>query len=184
MALKATIYKADVQIADLDRQYYQDHALTIARHPSETDERMMVRLLAFLLHAHEHLSFGKGLSTADEPDLWQHDLTGAIACWIDVGLPDERRLSKACGRAERVYVYAYGGRAASVWWEQNAGKLARTERLTVRLLSDDDLATLGGLAQRNMRLQCTIQDGSVWLSDGQQSVPVTPETLLAPRADH
>ncbi len=103
---------------------------------------------------------------------------------IDVGLPDERRLSKACGRAERVYVYAYGGRAASVWWEQNAGKLARAERLTVRLLSDDDLATLGRLAQRNMRLQCTIQDGSVWLSDGQHSVPVTPETLLAPRADH
>ena len=91
MALKATIFKADLQIADMDRNHYGNHALTLARHPSETDERMMVRLLAFAIHADEQLSFGKGLSTEDEPDLWQKDLTGAIERWIDVGLPDERQ---------------------------------------------------------------------------------------------
>jgi len=102
MALNATIFKAVLQIADMDRNYYRDHALTIARHPSETDERMMVRLLAFVLHAHEALSFGKGLSADGEPDLWQKDLTGAIELWIDVGQPDEKSIRKACGRAKQV----------------------------------------------------------------------------------
>ena len=110
MALSSTICKATLQIADTDRNYYADHALTIARHPSETDERMMMRLLAFALNAHEHLAFGRGLST-DEPDLWQKDLTGAIVHWIEVGQPDEKSLLRACGRAERVTVYSYGNRA-------------------------------------------------------------------------
>src|SRR5678816_1520267 len=111
MALKATIFKAELSIADVDRGYYADHALTIARHPSETDGRMMVRLLAFALNAHERLEFGKGLSDTDEPDLWQKSLTGAIEHWIEVGQPDDKRLLRACGRADRVTVYAYGNRA-------------------------------------------------------------------------
>ena len=115
MALKATIFKAAVQIADTDRNYYQTHALTLARHPSETDERMMVRLLAFALHAHESLLFGKGLSADDEPDLCRKDLTGAIQLWIDVGQPDEKRLRKACGRASQVVVYSYGTTSARAW---------------------------------------------------------------------
>src|SRR5512147_3279852 len=106
MALKSTIFKAELQISDMDRNYYGSHSLTIARHPSETDERMMVRLLAFALHANEGLAFGRGLSTDDEPDLWQRDLTGAIRLWIDVGLPDEKLLRRACGRADEVVVYA------------------------------------------------------------------------------
>ena len=118
MALKSTIFKAELSVADIDRGYYGDHALTIARHPSETDERMMVRLLAFALHADDALTFGRGLSSEDEPDLSRRDLTGTIELWIDVGLPDERDLRKACGRSREVHVYAYGGRACALWWEK------------------------------------------------------------------
>jgi len=130
MALKSTIFKADLQIADMDRQYYDGHGLTIARHPSETDERMMVRILAFVLHAHEALSFGKGLSTDDEPDLWQKDLTGAIELWIDVGQPDEKRIMKACGRSNQVMIYSYSS-MSNIWWNQIASKVDRAKNLSV-----------------------------------------------------
>ena len=116
MALKSTIYKADCQISDIDRGYYQPHYLTIALHPSETEERMMVRLLAFVLNAHEHLQFSKGLSTDDEPDLWKKSLTGDIELWIDAGMPDEKRIRKASNRADKVIIYTYGGRN-NVWWK-------------------------------------------------------------------
>ncbi|MFA7278458.1 MAG: YaeQ family protein [Sterolibacterium sp.] len=172
MALKATIFKAVLQIADMDRNYYHDHALTLARHPSETDERMMVRLLAFALHAHDDLSFGKGLSTDDEPDLWQKDLTGAIETWIDVGLPDEKLVRKACGRARQVYVYSYGGRVADMWWAQAAGKLDRIGNLSVINLPVTSSQGLAKLAQRNMQLQCNIQEGQVLVTDQDNSVQV------------
>ena len=94
MSLRPTICKASLDISDLDRQYYANHALTIARHPSETDERMMVRLLAFALFADEALAFGAGLSDSDEPDLWAKDLTGDIDCWIEIGQPDPRIVRK------------------------------------------------------------------------------------------
>ncbi len=165
MALKATIFKAELQIADMDRNYYLTHSLTLARHPSETDERMMVRLLVFALHAHEALMFGQGLSADDEPDLWQKDLTGAIELWIDVGLPDEKLIRKACGRARQVFLYNYGGRAAEIWWEQNRSKLERLGNLTVMSMSPETSAALAKLAQRNMQLHCTIQDGDIWLAD-------------------
>src|SRR5476651_1029772 len=132
MALKSTIFKAELQVSDLDRDHFATHALTIARHPSETDERMMVRVLAFALHASDALSFGRGLSTDDEPDLWQKDLTGSIETWIDVGQPDDKRIRKACGRAGQVYIYSYGGHASKLWWTQISDKLERTRNLTVR----------------------------------------------------
>jgi uncharacterized protein YaeQ len=176
MAIKATIFKADLQIADMDRNYYGDHALTLARHPSETDERLMVRLLAFALNAHESLQFGKGLSAEDEPDLSQRDLTGAIQLWIEVGLPDERAMRKASGRATQVRVYSYGGHAAELWWNQVQDKVARCDNLEVVDLPSDATRTLGTLAQRNMRLQCTIQDGQVWLTDGSTTADVEPVT--------
>jgi len=169
MALKATIFKADLQVADMDRHYYGDHALTIARHPSETDERMMVRVLAFALHAHEALAFGKGLSTDDEPDLWQKDLTGAINLWIEVGQPDERRLLKACGRSSQVVVYSYSS-ASNIWWTQVAAKLERARNLRVINLPASATTELAGLAQRTMQLQCTIQDAQVWVTNGEQTV--------------
>ena len=179
MALKATIFKAELQIADMDRNYYHDHALTLARHPSETDERMMVRLLAFALHAHEALTFANGLSTNDEPDLWQKDLTGAIALWIDVGLPDEKEIRKACGRSEQVCIYSYGGRVADMWWEQCRSKLERSRNLTVYAVSAESSKALAQLAQRNMQLHCTIQDGQIWLADQNERVLVAVARLSA-----
>jgi uncharacterized protein YaeQ len=180
MALKATICKATLQIADMDRNYYHDHVLTIARHPSETDERMMVRVLAFALHAGDALSFGKGLSTDDEPDLWQKDLTGAIETWIDVGLPDEKRIRKACGRADQVVIYTYGGHGASLWWDQVSGKLERARNLTVVNLAQASTRALAKLASRNMRLHCTIQDEQIWLADEKATVPVELATVRLP----
>ena len=174
MALKATIFKADLQIADMDRNYYGDHSVTLARHPSETDERMMVRLLAFALNASDTLAFTKGLSSDEEPDLWQKDLTDTIELWIEVGLPDEQRLRKASNRSKQVIVYAYGGRGADVWWKQIESKLIRFDNLTVYNLPDDSGERLATLAQRTMRLQCTVQEGTVWLGDGEKGIEVEP----------
>lgn len=175
MALKSTVFKANLQIADMERHYYNDHALTLARHPSETDERMMVRLLAFALQAHELLAFGQGMTDGDEADIWRKDLTGKIEQWIDVGLPDERLVRKACGRADEVLVYAYGGRTAEMWFEQNRNAFARLRNLGVFNLPQEQTKALAELAQRTMILQCTIQDGQVWLSDGERSVELQCE---------
>ncbi len=179
MALKSTIFKVDLAVADIDRGYYRDHALTIARHPSETDERMMVRVLAFALYADEALAFGRGLSAEDEPDLSQRDLTGAILRWIEVGLPDERELRRACGRAREVDVLAYGGRAVELWWQGARDKLERQERLAVRELPLEASRALAALANRSMRLQVTIQEGHVLVANGAASVPVDLRVLKA-----
>lgn len=170
MALKATIFKAELQIADMDRNYYHDHALTIARHPSETDERMMVRLLAFALHAHEALTFANGMGIDNEPDLWQKDLTGAIDLWIDVGQPDEKRIRKACGRAKQVFIYSYGGKSVSVWREQIRGTYEQLGNLTTINLPAAASQSLAKLVQRSMQLQCTIHDGQVWVADKNNTV--------------
>lgn len=175
MALKATVYKAELQISDIDRGYYAEHALTLARHPSETGERLMVRLLAFAMHAGDTLEFGRGLSTDDEPDLWQRDATGNIEHWLEVGLPDERRLRRAAGRAGRVTLLAYGQRAFDVWRQKHQTALARLDRLTVWSLPDDTVAALGALGGRNMSLQCIVQDGQLTLSDASVSVTVEPQ---------
>ena len=179
MALKATICKAELSIADMDRGYYADHALTLARHPSETDERMMVRLLAFALHAHERLAFGKGLSTEDEPDLWQKDYGGEVELWIDVGLPDPKWLRKASTQARRVVVISYGGKGADLWWSQNGADLQRFDNLAVMALVPDESRGLADLAARNMRLQCNIQERQVWLGDGKRSLSIEPRWLKA-----
>jgi len=176
MALKATICKAELNIADMDRGYYADHALTLAQHPSENDERLMLRLLAFALHAHEYLAFTKGLSDPDEPDLWQKDLTGAIDVWIDLGQPDEKRVMKACGRSRQVVVIAYGN-AAPIWWEGIAPKLERARNLSVQRLVASGDTPLAAFVQKNMSLQCTVQDGQIWLSDGNRSAQVDVVTL-------
>lgn len=172
MAIKATIYKANLQIADMERHYYQDHALTLAQHPSETDERLMVRLLAFSLHANAYLEFGQGMISDEEADLWQKDLTGAIDLWIDVGIPDEKLVRKACNRAEKVVVYCYGGRTADIWYAQNSGLFERQRNLTIVNLPVESTKALAKLAKRTMDLQCTMQDEQVWLSDGAESVLV------------
>ncbi len=180
MALKSTIVKAELQIADLDRNYYATHALTVARHPSETDARMMVRVLAFMLHADEALAFGKGLSSEDEPDLWRKDLTGAVDLWIEVGLPDEKRLRRACGRSNRVVVLSYGGRVAEMWWQQNQAALRKLDKLTVIDLAADETQALAALAQRGMTLQCTLQEHEVWLIADGETLHLAPQTRMAP----
>ena len=172
MALKSTMFKADVSIADIDRGYYQDHVLRIAQHPSETNERMMVRLLAFALHADDALEFGRGISTDDEPDLWRRDMTGAIKAWIDVGLPDEREVRKACGRADQVHILAYGGRAVDLWWQAAREKLERQDRLSVSEVPLAASRALAELADRTMRLQVTIQEGHVLVGNGATTVGV------------
>ena len=171
MALKSTIYKADLSIADMDRGYYEDHQLTIAQHPSENDERMMLRILAFALHANEQLSLTKGLSDVDEPDIWQKDLTDALILWIELGQPDERRLLKAMSRSQQVAVYCSVD-ATSRWWTQLDNRIHRAKNLTVRYVAQSTTRELAALAQRTMKLQCTIQDGQAWISNGDTSVEV------------
>lgn len=183
LALKSTIYKAQLQIADMDRQLYADHPLTLALHPSETEERLVVRLLAFALQVPQgnergNLVFARGLSDTEEPDLWQHDLTGQLVQWIEVGQPDERRLAKACSRAERVTVFAYAA-STPVWWSGLASRLARLDRLAVWQLPAPQAQALAATAQRSMQWQVTVQDGLVWVANGSTSVELSPVALKA-----
>ena len=175
MAIKSTIYKIDLQVSDMDRNYYQPHSLTIAKHPSETDERMMVRLIGFALYANEALIFGKGLSDDEEPDLWQKDLTGAIELWMDVGLSTERDIRKAAGRAKQVVVVLYGGRTADMWWTQNSRALLKINNLTVINLTDTQALT--SIAERSLNLSCTIQDGQILVGHAAGSFELTPSIL-------
>lgn len=171
MALRATIYKADLQIADMDRHYYADHALTVARHPSETDERMMARVLAYALNATDGIAFTKGLFDVDEPEVWVKNLVGEIMLWIDLGQPDETRIRRACGRAGQVVVLCYSS-SCELWWKQIASKLTRLSNLTVLQLPAETSQALAALAERSMRLQCMVQDGEVWINTDTENVPV------------
>ena len=177
MALKATIFKVDLQVSDMDRPHYGSYALTVARHPSETDQRLMVRLLAFAMLAGEDLRFGRGLSSEDEADLFEPDPTGRIEHWIDVGTPDPRDLRKACGQARQVTLVTYG-RAVDVWWRQHGPALSGQRNLTVLRLPSEATEALATLAARNLSLQCLIQDGILWLSAGEVTIQVEPEWLL------
>jgi uncharacterized protein YaeQ len=185
MALKATIFKATVQIADMDRALYATHQLTLARHPSETDERMMVRLLAFALHVppDDHdgaLVLARGLADDDEPDLWQHSLDGQLRHWLEVGQPaDDRRLARASGRADRVTLYCYSS-SALIWWAGVQNKVARLENLAVWNLPATQTQALAKLAARSMQLQVTVQDGQLWVGNGDDSLEVHPVVLKAP----
>ena len=179
MALGSTVFKARISVADVDRGYYADHALALARHPSETDERMMVRLLAFVLHAAERLEFGPGLSTPDEPALRRTTLSGELELWIEVGLPEEKTLRRAVGRAARVVVFAYGGRGVDIWWQKQGGAISRLPRLEVWRIAGEECAALGGLARPGMELQFTRQDGALLVSSVRGVVEVTPVSLYA-----
>lgn len=172
MALKSTVFKADLQVSDMDRHYYQGHALTIAQHPSETDERMMVRVLAFALNADEALVFGKGLSSEDEPDLWRKELTGEVDLWIELGQPDEQRIRRAAGRSNRVIIYTYSGRAAEVWWKKTAAAVARTKNVTVIDVAPATVEALAALTERTMQLQFMVQDGHAQVISGETIIPV------------
>jgi uncharacterized protein YaeQ len=172
MALKATIYKAAVNIADIDRSFFYDANLTLAQHPSETEQRMMLRLLAWICHADESLHFTRGLCADDEPELWLKNDHGGVELWLELGLPDEKRLKKACSLASQVVLYAYSERAASVWWAPLSARLSAYHNLTVRFISDSQLQQLTSLCQRNMKLQATLQEGTIWLSDAQNNLVI------------
>ena len=181
MALKATIYKVNLSVADMDRGVYADQQVTIARHPSETDERMMLRLLALGLHAPSSgadgtLEFAKGLWDTDEPDLWHKDLTGRILHWIEVGQPDDKRLMRASGRAERVTVLSYTP-STSIWWGGIVNKVSRAPNLEVWQIVPEQSQALAALSQRGMQLQLSVQDGTVWVSETQGAVEITPIKL-------
>ena len=183
MALKATIYKAQLQIADMDRSVYADHNVIIARHPSEADERMMIRLLAFALNVPADdkkgkLEFAKDLWDVDEAALWHKDYTEAILHWIDVGQPDDKRLMRAAGKAERVTAYSFSS-STPVWWKGIETKLTRASNLVVWQIEAAQSQALAKLAERSMQLQVTVQDGTVWMSTTKDSVEITPRRLTA-----
>ena len=177
MAQKSTVYKVELSVSDMDRHYYETHKLTVAKHPSETDERMMVRILAFALNAHELLEMTKGLSTDDEPDIWQKSLSGELELWITLGLPSEKVVRQSCGKADKVIVYAYGGRPAEMWWDKIKNNTTRFDNLQVVNFAGNETGQLEKLASRAMKLQVNIQDGEVMISVDDSIVYVTPETL-------
>lgn len=179
MALKSTVFKAELQVSDLDRGHFAEYALTVARHPSETDDRMMVRVLAFALFAGPDLVFGKGLSSEDDCALQEIDPSGVLRTWIEVGQPDESRIRKGCNKADRAVVLSYGSRAVDVWWQQISPLLARFDNLTVLRLTAEETQALGQLAERTMKLSCTIQEGTIWLACGDRSIELSPEILLS-----
>ena len=174
MAQKATIYKVELSVSDMDRHYYDTHNLTVAKHPSETDERLMVRILSFALNAHEQLEFSRGLSTDGEPDIWQKSLSGELELWVTLGLPSEKIVRQSCGKAKKVIVYCYGGRTAEIWWEKIKTTTTRFDNLQVINLSENDSSELGKQASRSMKLQVNIQDGDVMVSVDGTIVYVTP----------
>ena len=182
MALKSTIYKASVAIADIDHAYYADHQLTLARHPSETDERMMIRLVALALNAYRLqaecggdgvLAFGAGLSNPEDPDVSLRDFTGHTRLWIEVGQPEDKPLSKACSKADQVFVYCFN-HAAEVWWRGIENKLTRLQNLHVFRVPTAASQALAALAERSMQLQATVQEGTLVLSDAATTVEIEP----------
>jgi len=178
VALKATIYKAELAVSDMDRNYYHTHHVTVAQHPSESDERMMVRLLAFALNAGETLEFTRGLCVDDEPEIWQKNLIGEVELWIELGQPDEKRIRKACQHAGRVVIYTYQPRSAEVWWRQIKNKLTYFDNLEVYAITQECVAQLAGMVERTMRLQCTIDGGQCWFGNDETVVEVAMDKWL------
>ncbi|WP_299934262.1 YaeQ family protein [uncultured Pelagimonas sp.] len=174
MAQKSTIYKVELSVSDMDRHYYETHKLTVAKHPSETDERMMLRLVAFALNADEQLELTKGLSTDDEPDIWQKSLSNELELWVTLGLPSEKIVRQSCGKADEVIIYSYGGKTADVWWDKIQGTTTRFDNLKVVNFSEQDSRALEQLASRSMKLQVNIQDGDVMVSADDNAIYLTP----------
>ena len=172
MALKATIYKATLAVADMSRHHYQDYNLTLAQHPSETAERLMLRLLAFALCADQDLNFGKGISDDDEAALYRQNLTGEFQLWIELGLPEEKRLRRASHKTAQLLLVAYGGTAVDKWYSAEQKALSQLKNLTIVAVSPADTAALASLCERNMQLQCTINEGQIWFGSAAQSVQV------------
>lgn len=178
MALKPTIYKAQVSLADSDRECFDELSLTLAKHPSETIERMAARLLAYCLNSARGLEFTKGISTAEEPDIWQHNDSGEIEHWIELGQPEEPRLRKACGKAKRVSVYAFG-KSSDTWWRINGEPIAALPRITVWQFPWDQVVAAAELLNRTVQLNVSIVGGTLYLDNGSHSSSLEPRQLLS-----
>ncbi|MCU7836574.1 MAG: YaeQ family protein [gamma proteobacterium symbiont of Taylorina sp.] len=178
MAIKATIYKAKLEISNCDRNYFHSHELTISCHPSETEQRMMVRLLAFILFASERLSFTKGLCADDEPELWDKNLSGEIELWISLGQIDEKQLRKSLGRSKQVIIFTHAGQKSSIWWKKNQPQYSQLNNLQIINVKSEDVEAIQSFVSRNMDLQATIQEGIIWLSDTSQTISIEPEVWL------
>lgn len=177
MAIKATIFKIELSISDMDRNYYADHQLTIARHPSETDARMMLRILAFMFNASETLTFTKGLSEVDDPDLWQKNLHDEIELWIELGQPSDQRIKKGCNQAKQMLIYSYSGGALEKWWAKEGNALNRRKNVDVFSIDDAVGTQLAQCVERQMHIQCTLSEGEVWLTIGEHSISLAPQRL-------
>lgn len=175
MAQNATIHKIDLHISDMNRHYYETHKLTVAKHPSETDERLMVRLLAFALHAQEHLEMTRGLSSEDEPDIWQKSLSGELQLWITLGQPSEKIIRQSCSKSDQMVIYSYGGRPTEAWWNKIKGQVARFDNLRIISLPETATKALAGKLERSLSMQITVQDGEIMVHIGEELIEVTPE---------
>ncbi|MCW8931845.1 MAG: YaeQ family protein [Gammaproteobacteria bacterium] len=178
MAIKATIYKIKLEINDCDRDYFQNHELTISCHPSETEQRMMVRVVAFALYASENLSFTKGLCADDEPELWEKNLCSEIELWISLGQVEEKQIRKSLGRSKQVVIFTYAGNKSNIWWGKNKSQFEKMKNLTIINIKPEHIDAVQELVSRNMHLQCTIQDGTLWLGHSKQTVHIEPEVWL------
>ncbi len=174
MAPNSTVYKLELQVSDMDRHYYASHNLTLAQHPSETDLRLMARLIAYACFAEERLEYGRGLSNEEDPDIWLRDYTGDVELWIDLGQPDESRIKKASGRARQAVVFGYNGNAFDIWWGKNESAMARFKNLTVVSITSDELDAATALLQRGMRLTAMIQDGELQLMSDAENISIRP----------
>lgn len=177
MALGAVVYKAQLSISNLDRGWYGQPVLTIARHPSETEKRLMLRMLAWCVRAGDRLEFGRGLSSEGEPALWEIDDTGAIVDWVELGAPDVRTVRKAAGKSERVLVLAYDADRTGPWWKSVKGELSKIDKLSVIFIPDAEAEALAAMASRSMKLAVTIQDGVIWVNSDSADVQINPEWL-------
>jgi len=176
MALKASIYKVNIELANMDQHYYDSLQLTIARHPSETEQRLMVRIVSFILNAHPNLKFGKGISNEDEAAIWQINYSGEIELWIELGQIEEKRLKKACNKAKEVKLYCYGS-STEIWWSETKKVLNKFDSLTVEKFNQSTINSLIKLISKTMEFQCSIEDGQLWLTSGNETILIETEKL-------
>jgi len=175
VALKPTIYKFRISLSDINRNYYDTLNLTLAQHPSETTERMMVRVLVYCINAEENLSFTKGLSAIDEPDLWIRTLDEQTALWIDVGEPAVERVKKASRVAQQVKVYSFNSKS-DVWWEQGESKFRQLNASYYRF-DWESVKSLAALLTRTMDISVTITGDSAYVASASGECEIAWETL-------
>jgi uncharacterized protein YaeQ len=178
MALKATIFKVKLSLSNLNIHHYDDYTLTLARHPSENNLRMMARVLAFCLNAQEeNLAFTKGISDDTEPDLWKINHDGSIEHWIELGHLDERRIRQAAAKARKVSIYTYQGEQSLRWFSSIENSLSRFDNLNITHLAFSEEGSIETLVERGMNITCSIEENEIWLSTESERLMVEYKML-------